>query len=203
MNPSSSIILLYDSNNIKKSIFPSAAICKIGLVSDYLVIHPVIYINFWHTVQSRGRDRALKTTEYSVQTVWILLRGEKKVAFNILPPKCCRNPVWSRAGNTDMYVNLLLLNASANSHGEDLWTPLSPTPTSHQHSLLPCVSASLISHPTPSATSTPIWHPLPHGERPNIQFTPLHILTTLTDADWSVHIINHDTDSFDYKSTKI
>lgn len=135
-----------------------------------------------------------------MQTVWILLRKKKrKVAFNILPPKCWRNTVWSWAGSTETYVNLLLLNASANSHGEDLWTPLSPTPTSHQHSLLPCVNASLISYPTPSATSPPIWHPLPYGERPNIQFTPLHILTTLTDADWSMHVINRDTDSSDNK----
>ncbi len=53
MNSSSSIILLYGSNNIKKSIFPSAAVCKIGLVSDYLVIHPVIYKLLAHSSVQR------------------------------------------------------------------------------------------------------------------------------------------------------
>lgn len=187
MNSSSSIILLYGSNNIKKSIFPSAAVCKIGLVSDYLVIHPVIYKLLAHSSVQREKW-SIKSIQYSVLTVWILLRErerKKKITFNILPPSCWRNTVWSWAADTDTYVNVLLLNASANSHGGDLWTPLSPTATSHQHSLLPCVSASLISHPTPSAASPPIWHWLPCGERPNMQFTPLHILTsflTLTGA---------------------
>lgn len=53
MNSSSGIILLYDSNNIKKSIFPSTAICKVGLVSDYLVIHPVIYKLLAHSLVQR------------------------------------------------------------------------------------------------------------------------------------------------------
>lgn len=54
---------------------------------------------------------------------------------------------------------------------------------------------SLISHPTPSAASLPIWHPLLSGERANMQFTPLHILTTFTDAGWSTELFNQDTDS--------
>lgn len=53
---------------------------------------------------------------------------------------------------------------------------------------------SLISHPTPSAASPPIWHPLLSGERANMQFTPLHILTTFTDAGWSTELFNQDTD---------
>lgn len=133
MNSSSSIILLYGRNNMKKSIFPSAAVCKVGLVSDYLVIHPVIYKLLAHSSVQREKW-SIKSIQCSVLTVWILLR-EKNVAFNILAPRCWRNTVWSRAGDTDTHVNLLLLNASTNSHGEDLWTSLSPTATSHQHSL--------------------------------------------------------------------
>lgn len=89
MNSSSSIILLYGSNNIKKSIFPSAALCKVGLVSDYLVIHPVIYKLLAHSSVQREKW-SIKSIQYSVLTVWILLR-EKNVAFNIFPPRGRRN----------------------------------------------------------------------------------------------------------------
>lgn len=138
---------------------------------------------------------SIKSIHYSVLTVWILLREKKKIAFNILPPRCWRNTVWSRACDTDMYVNLLLLNVTANSHGEDLWTPLSPTATSHQRSLLPCVSASLISHHTPSAASPPIWHRSLCGDRPKHAIHASAHIDHFSDADWSMQVINRDTGS--------
>lgn len=81
MNSSSSIILLYGSNNIKKSIFPSAAVCKIGLVSDYLVIHPVIYKLLAHSSVQREKW-SIKSIQYSVLTVWILLRERERKKKN-------------------------------------------------------------------------------------------------------------------------
>lgn len=38
-----------------------------------------------------------------------------------------------------------------------------------------CVSASLISHPTPSAASRPVWHWVHCGDTTHIQFTPQRI----------------------------
>lgn len=139
-----------------------------------------------------------KHTVLSADCLDSFKREKKNVAFYILPLRRWRNAVWSWTDDADTYVNVVLLNAGANSRGGDLWTPLSPTATSHQHSLLPCVSASLISHPTPSAASPPIWHRSLCGERPNMQSTPLHILTTFTDADRNMQVINQDTGGSSY-----
>lgn len=85
MNSSSGIILLYGRNNIKKSIFPSAAVCKVGLVSDYLVIHPVIYKLLAHSSVQREKW-SIKSIQYSLLTVWILLRERKKMLhFTFFP----------------------------------------------------------------------------------------------------------------------
>lgn len=192
MNSSSSIILLYGSNNIKKSIFPSAAVCKVGLVSDYLVIHPVIYKLLAHSSVQREKWSIKKHTALCADCLDSFKRGKKMLHLTFFPRGAIETVSEAELGDADTYVNLLLLSASANSHGGDLWTPLSPIATSHQRSLPPCVNASLISHPTPSAASPPIWHWWLCGERPNMQFTPLHILTTFADADWSTQVIKRD-----------
>lgn len=62
-------------------------------------------------------------------TAWILLR-EKKMHLTFFP-RGVEQTLSEAELDIQTYVNLLLLIASTNSHGEDLWTALSPTATSH------------------------------------------------------------------------
>lgn len=85
MNSSSSIILLYDSNNIKKSIFRSTAICKVGLVSDYLVIHPVIYKLLAHSLVQREKWSIKKHTVQCADCLDSFKGKKKKLHLTFSP----------------------------------------------------------------------------------------------------------------------
>lgn len=148
-----------------------------------------------------GEKWGIKSIQYSLLTLWILLR--EKNAFCILALEMLGKhfSMWSQTGVPDTYVNVLVFNDSANSHRADLWTSLSPTATSHQHSLLLCVNACLISHPTPSATSPPNLALVAlRGQTKHAIHASAHI-DHFSDADWCMQVINWDAGSPSYNKT--
>lgn len=167
MNCSSSIVLLYDGNNIKQSISPSAVVCKIWLVSDYLVIHPVTYKRLAHTERER---------EISSVTLNVFPRGGVGALSEAEPlVRTCKSTPLQRS--------------AATSHGEDPFkSPLTHSDfTASQRQRAPCPASAPASSRSQRHLPPPT-PPLLQAQRSNEFYASETKSSDFTAADCGVQV---------------